>query len=511
MPNIIAYVIALYIRLSTEDSRTESMSIESQRQMLHCYVDQMEDIGNAKVLEFVDNGYSGTNFERPAMQKLLELVRAGQINCIIVKDFSRFGRNSIEVGYFMEKVFPVYGIRFISVNEGFDSKNHPGETGGLNVAFMYLLAEFYSRDLSVKSKSAKLIKMNKGEYQSKQCLYGYQKGADGRLEPDPETAPVIRLIFDLALEGKTSTQISKVLLERRICTPGEYRALKEHKKYDISRCCGIWQSSSIGRILSDERYAGTYIIGKRQVTEVGSTHVRLKDESEWIKIPDHHPALVSKEVFDQVQKTYRRYTSPNHRPRDYVLRGKVYCGCCRHAMTYHHAVKEFCCRYTTASEKAPCFHLTIPEQELEVMLYQMIEQQAQLILNVDNLNVIGSLEMNSAKLLELEKEVDSLKEKKVRLYEQMLTHELSLIEYKRKKAGIDGTLSHLEETAASLRTEINEMQMGEKEKEARVKLAHEISDAGKLTTELTGVLIDRVFVFPRNELEVIWKVKDFFA
>ena len=104
----------------------------------------------------------------------------------------------------------------------------------------------------------------------KQCLYGYQKGADGRLEPDPETAPVIRLIFDLALEGKTSTQISKVLLERGICTPGEYRALKEHKKYDISRCCGIWRSSSIGRIVSDERYAGTYIIGKRRVTEVGS-------------------------------------------------------------------------------------------------------------------------------------------------------------------------------------------------------------------------------------------------
>ena len=184
----INYVIALYIRLSTEDSKVGSFSIENQTKTLHQYVDAMEGVKNAAVLEFIDNGYSGTNFERPAVQELLDQIREGKINCIIVKDFTRFGRNSIEVGYFMEMAFPLYGIRFISINDNFDSSQLHGDTGGINVAFKYLVSEFYSRDLSIKYKSAKYVKFRRGEYQSKLCPYGYRKGADGRMDPDEETA-----------------------------------------------------------------------------------------------------------------------------------------------------------------------------------------------------------------------------------------------------------------------------------------------------------------------------------
>ncbi len=183
------YVIGLYIRLSSEDSKVGSFSIENQKRALHQYADAMEDAAHAEVLEFVDNGYSGTNFERPAVQELLDKVREGAVNCIIVKDFTRFGRNSIEVGYFMERVFPLYGVRFISLNDGFDSDTLHGDTGGINVAFQYLISEFYSRDLSIKYKTAKYVKFRRGEYQSVLCPYGYQKGADGRMEPDEETAP----------------------------------------------------------------------------------------------------------------------------------------------------------------------------------------------------------------------------------------------------------------------------------------------------------------------------------
>ena len=142
MSKAMAYVIALYIRLSLEDSRVESMGIENQKRALHSFVDQMEGIRKVEVLEFIDNGYSGTNFERPAIQKLLGQVQAGEVNCIIVKDFTRFGRNAIEVGYFMERVFPLYGVRFISINDDFDSGRLHGDTGGLDVAFKYLVAEF---------------------------------------------------------------------------------------------------------------------------------------------------------------------------------------------------------------------------------------------------------------------------------------------------------------------------------------------------------------------------------
>ena len=211
------YVIGLYIRLSSEDSKVGSFSIENQKRALHQYADAMEDAAHAEVLEFVDNGYSGTNFERPAVQELLDKVREGAVNCIIVKDFTRFGRNSIEVGYFMERVFPLHG-----------------DTGGINVAFQYLISEFYSRDLSIKYKTAKYVKFRRGEYQSVLCPYGYQKGTDGRMEPDEETAPNVRLIFELAGRGCTSSEIIQELYERKIPTPGEYKASKGRKIHDIS-------------------------------------------------------------------------------------------------------------------------------------------------------------------------------------------------------------------------------------------------------------------------------------
>ena len=235
MNDLLPYVIASYIRLSTEDSKVGSFSIENQKNALHQYVDAMEGVKNVEVLEFIDNGYSGTNFERPAVQELLDQMREGKINCIIVKDFTRFGRNSIEVGYFMEMVFPLYGIRFISINDDFDSDNLHGDTGGINVAFKYLVSEFYSRDLSIKYKSAKYVKFRRGEYQSKTCPYGYQKGGNGRMEPNEETAPNVRLIFELAQDGYTANQIVRALFERSIPTPAEYKVAHGFTGHDVSR------------------------------------------------------------------------------------------------------------------------------------------------------------------------------------------------------------------------------------------------------------------------------------
>ena len=140
------YVIALYIRLSIEDYKYDSLSIENQSLVLHEYAASMPEALNAEIMEFIDNGYSGTNFERPQVQKLIELVRANQIDCIIVKDFSRFGRNSIETGYFIERVFPLFHTRFISISDDFDSSKFKGDTGGMDVAFKYLISEYLPKD-----------------------------------------------------------------------------------------------------------------------------------------------------------------------------------------------------------------------------------------------------------------------------------------------------------------------------------------------------------------------------
>ena len=162
-------IIALYIRLSLEDEKYDSLSIENQQNLLREKAASLPEYANSEVKEFIDNGHTGTNFERPAVQLLLEMVRAGKVHTIIVKDLSRFGRNSIETGYFIEKVFPLYHVRFISVSDNFDTAEHKGDTGGIELAFKYLINECYSRDISVKSRTAKLARMKRGEYQSKIC------------------------------------------------------------------------------------------------------------------------------------------------------------------------------------------------------------------------------------------------------------------------------------------------------------------------------------------------------
>lgn len=171
-------VVALYIRLSVEDIKTDSLSVENQSKLLHRHLNSLPEFANCEIREFIDNGHTGTNFERPAMTELLDLVRENKIACILVKDFSRFGRSMLDMGYFIEKVFPLFGTRFIAVSDVFDSAGYKDDTGGIDVTFKYLISEYYSKDLSVKSKEARHTKMKRGEYVSTNTFYGYKINKD---------------------------------------------------------------------------------------------------------------------------------------------------------------------------------------------------------------------------------------------------------------------------------------------------------------------------------------------
>ena len=218
------------------------------------------------------------------------------------------------------------------------------------MAFKYLISEYYSRDMSIKTKSAKYAKMQRGEYQSKVCPYGYRKSANGRMEPNPETAAVVQLIFQLAATGIGAAAVTRELFKRGIPTPGEHKAAHGQQYHDVSRSRGRWSSSTILRILEDERYIGSYVIGRRAVIEVGGTRSRRKDRDKWFIIPDHHPAIVDKELFEKVQAVQRRFSLPTRKARDYPLKGKVYCGCCDHALSRITQKKPFyMCRHALCS------------------------------------------------------------------------------------------------------------------------------------------------------------------
>ncbi len=502
--------IGLYIRLSSEDSKVGSYSIVNQRHALRQYVEAQDWTADREVLEFVDNGYTGTNFERPAVQELLGLVQEGKIGCIIVKDFTRFGRTTIEVGYLMEMVFPLYGVRFISINDEFDSAQLHGDTGGINVAFKYLMSEFYSRDLSVKYKSAKQIKFKRGEYQSKICPYGYQKGTDGRMEPGPETEDNVRLIFKLAAQGQSTSKIIKALFERNIPTPAEHKAAKGQCYHDTSRTHGIWQRSTVLNILHDERYTGTYIIGKRERVEVGSSHVRMKDESEWIKIPDHHPAIISKDVFSQALAGLRPSPGKKTNISQYPLKGKVFCGNCLHGMPRTGSkAYRFTCTHSKVDQNAPCHGLEIFQQELESLLYVILNKQAQAILNLPDLTNAGRLDVELAKQTEYNRQIEDCLEQKRVLYERFLTKTIDREEYASQKAVIDREQDRLQKILSVQKNKTLQMQMDEKTKSTRTKLAREVTEAGLLTSELVDALIERVYVYPGNQVEIVWKMKDY--
>lgn len=503
------YLIALYIRLSIEDCKYDSLSIDNQKLILNEYVSTLPEAEHADIRTFIDNGYSGTNFERPAIQELLNLVRNNEVDCIIVKDFSRFGRNSLETGYFIERVFPLFHTRFVSVSDSFDSSLCKGDTGGMDVAFKYLINEYYSRDMSVKIKSAKYAKMERGEYQSKICPYGYRKSADGRMEPDEESAAVVRLIFELAAKGTTAAQITKELRIRSIPTPGEYKAAHGNHTHDISRTGGVWCGSSVLRILEDERYTGTYVIGKRAVVEIGANTSRFKDRSKWTIIPNHHQAIVSQEQYEQANKAITHFSSPHKKEHSYLLKGKVACGCCQHSLSRVAAkTPYYLCRFSAADHEMRCHGLRIDSDELEQIVFSVLQKQLEVVGIADS--VSGSAVLAATGERECEVQISELLDGKMMLYEQYLSGEIGRDQYLSSKEFIDSTLTKTKNAHAAIVAQAKRAQAVFSEQVQRHNIIQEISSADGLTAAIADMVIEKVFVYPDKKVEIRYKHKDIF-
>ena len=491
------YVIAEYIRLSLEDAKSDSQSIPNQRLIMEKHIASL-GIPDAEVLEFMDNGYSGTNFERPAVQELISLVREGKVQCIIVKDFSRFGRNSIETAYFIERVFPLYRTRFISVSDSFDSDEHKEDAGSLDVAFKFLLHEYFSIDLSRKIKSAVLEKKRKGEYITKNCPFGYKK-VGGCLEIDPPAAETVRMIFSLALEGKRASQIVACLYEAKRPTPGEHTNRARRVTPEGFSC--VWTKSMIWKILNDEQYIGTYIACKTRTLEVGSRVAVKNDESEWIRIPNHHPAIVERSVFETNQVMTHKNRPPMRKQAvspgkqaqnsDLPLKGKVACGCCSHLMTLSQTKNAaFQCLFTRAAPDAECHKLKVSAMELASKVFKAIQKQAYTILDTPDTS---------------KPENDGLIEQmlgsKRKLYERFVLGEISEDDFREQNAVYDTELLRVKQIPTVQNSKHDESR-------ARV-IAGDVLKKRRLTTDMADDLIERVRVFPDGRLEVAWKVAGF--
>lgn len=330
-----SYRIAIYLRLSKEDEEIhdESNSILSQRLLLNGYV--RNNFEKYELAEFVDDGFSGTNFQRRGISTLLEQARDGKFDCIIVKDFSRFSRDYIELGSYLEQIFPILGVRFISLNDNYDSRNYVGIASDLNTSFKGLMYDLYSKDLSIKVKSSMQSRKEQGQYTSGNAPFGYQKSPRDRhiLIVAEDEAVIVRRIFASALEGKSSMMIARELNQEQVSTPIEYKISKKQTNRSPRGDKFQWNHTIICSILNNPVYVGDMVYGKYYKNEVGGKKY-LKPKSEWKIYKNHHEAIVSREDFDKLQKRRgcgnhnKKTISKNRHP----FQGIIVCAGCKKSM-----------------------------------------------------------------------------------------------------------------------------------------------------------------------------------
>jgi DNA invertase Pin-like site-specific DNA recombinase/uncharacterized protein YdbL (DUF1318 family) len=323
---------AAYIRLSyTNDRSTESDSVGNQRRIIEDFVARNPDI--SLVEEKVDDGYTGLLFDRPAYKEMMEDITAGKINCVIVKDLSRLGREYIETGRYLRRIFPAYGVRFISITDNIDTSREQN-SDDLTISIRNIMNESYSRDISVKTRTALDVKRRNGDFVGAFTVYGYLKSEDSRnrLVPDPYAGNVVRDIFRMRLDGMSAAKIAGKLNSLGILSPLAYKKRcglpHARNNYADREGCG-WSATTVIRILSDETYTGTLVQGKTGTPHYKIKEPELRPSSEWIRTPDAHEALISRQDFDLVQRIRQLDTrSAPDAETVHLFSGLLICGCC---------------------------------------------------------------------------------------------------------------------------------------------------------------------------------------
>lgn len=528
------WVIGKYIRLSLADqdlmkkeNKSESESISHQKALIQNFINGNAELNGSEQYEFFDDGYSGTNFQRPSFERLLEKIKKGEINCVIVKDFSRFGRDYIELGDYLERIFPFMGVRFISINDHYDSADYKGTTGGLDVVMKNIVYDYYSKDLSAKVKTAKYQKMKQGKYLGGHVPYGLMKDPKDKhkLTIDPEAAAVVREIFDMAIAGMRLIDMARTLNERGIETPGQYYRRKHPgtKKFADASDMVCWNHNNIRNILQQEMYYGAIVGHKRQGLGVGCKHTATVPKEEQFIVEGKHEGIVTKEEFLRAQEIFcKQRKTKKVIPKTYPLYRKVKCGTCGREMSYRtYSRNGVTYRYFTcphAKEQTGedgCCKRYVTEDNLNEIVWSVIRQLLDMtdafMKKLDKQSSISRQDnlILAEKLSRLQQEKEKCESDRFANVNQFMAGMLDKEVYQRRRADYGRIAEKLEVDIAELE---QKLKAAETDKDDSLSQAFGVmkkySGADKLTQAMVQELIDKVIITDPEHVEIVWKFKD---
>ena len=524
--------VAIYIRLSMADedtrrSKEESDSVQHQRLLIHEFLNRHPELKDASRTEFVDDGFTGTNTNRPAFQNMMKKLRSGELNVLVTKDFSRAMRDYTEMGNYLECVFPFLGVRYISINDGYDSNDYKGVTSGMDVVIRNIVYASYSKDLSVKTTTAKLQMMKQGKYVGSIAPYGYQfhPTIRNKLSIDPESASVVRRIFDLALAGKKTRQIAEILNIDGILTPGSYFRLKhpDQNRFQKRKESNGWNYHTVLGILHQYEYTGATVGHKRSKAAVNVKKSLPNNKEDWIVVENMHEVIVTHEEFQKVQEILKfGRTRGNYKLQEYPLKGVVRCAECHRIMTRRTGGKGavyYLCDKSASDPGASCpREKHFIETDIERIVLHAIQQMLTLYQQKENqksalqFTRAGRINACMAELTRLQQLQERYRQEKLNLYESYIAGDCIKERYLKKKAEIDKTVQDLEEDAKK-----QEMALATLEKEAYApenplrELSSQYQDAPSLTKEMVQAFVQDVYIYPDSQVEIVWKFKDCFA
>ena len=527
----ILFRVAIYLRLSKEDGdfcsngKYESNSINSQREIIMTYLNDHKEMEVYD--EYKDDGKTGTNFDRSEFQRMYDDVKSGKVNCIIVKDLSRFGRDYIDCGRYIEKEFPSMNVRFIAINDGFDNfKSH--STDNLVIPFKNLINDSYSRDISIKIRSNLEIKRKSGEFISSFAVYGYKKHPDNKnmLIVDEYAAEIVKMIFRLKMDGLSPQGIADRLNSQGILSPLEYkRSNGERLKTSFKKNChSLWSHVAVRRILSNEIYTGVMVQGKRTTHNYKIKTEFYKKSEDWVRVENTHEAIISKKEFEDVKQLLLEDTrAATTNQAVHPFSGRIFCGDCG-AAAVRKTVKKggktyvyyVCC--ANKDDKNICSTHSIREDMLNDAVLTTIQKHILLLLDMKKaLSKIEGISWEHDELKKIssnvfiqEEIIKKNNELRTGLYEDLKDGIISKDEFITLKEGISEKISMAKKAIEELNKSRVNIEAGISEHQCWLAQFAEYKNINSITRQVIVALVEKIFIYEGAEIEVVFNYRDEF-